>query len=103
MDKLKLMRPLRVPGSLHVDAWWPEDLGVPASSGKCEWMRYAYFSLRRLLLIDRGGILKMYDIGEHQFRGVLQAAPGDTRSLTFLTQKGRVDLQELREVRLAGR
>jgi hypothetical protein len=97
------MRPARASAPLHVNAWWPDDLGVPASSGTGEQLRYAYFSMRRLLLIDRDGVLKMYDTGEHQFRGVLQAAHGDASSLTFLTQKGRVDLHELREVMHASR
>jgi hypothetical protein len=74
--------------------WWPADLGTPASSGSGEGLRYAYFPLKRRLLIECDGTRTIYDMGDYQFRGAIQANIRDTR-LTFASQHGRVGLDAL--------
>lgn len=76
------------------DSWWPSGLGVPASSGSDERLRYAYFPLKSRLVIERDETLTVYDTGDYQFRGAIQVNPHD-QTLTFASQRGRVALREL--------
>jgi hypothetical protein len=75
-------------------AWWPSELGQPASSGAQNDMRYAFFPGARRLAIQQGGQLRVYDTGEHQLSGFSQQHGGD-RSLTFTGQYGPVRLVDL--------
>ena len=79
------------------EAWWPETLGAPSSSGAQNDMRYAFFPKQRRLLIEDGGKLTTYDSGDHQISGVSQGQSSD-RSLAFSSQNGTVKLDELRQV-----
>ena len=76
------------------DHWWPSELGVPASSGSDERLRYAYFPLKSRLVIERDETLTIYDTGDYQFRGAIQVNVHD-ENLTFASQRGRIALQEL--------
>jgi hypothetical protein len=75
-------------------AWWPADLGSPASSGFQNDMSYAYFPAARRLAVRREGEVQVYDTGDHTIGGVSQQQGAD-RSLTFSSQHGVVRLADL--------
>jgi hypothetical protein len=77
--------------------WWPQDFGVPSSSGSQNDMRYAFFPETRRLAIQRDGILTTYDTGEHWINGVSQQQSG-TQNLTFTSQYGTVRLYDLGQI-----
>jgi hypothetical protein len=74
--------------------WWPPDLGVPASTGAQNSLRYACFPERRRLALDVGGRVSLYDTGNHSITGFSQQQAGD-QSLTFTSQRGVVRLDSL--------
>jgi hypothetical protein len=74
------------------DAWWPQDLGSPASSGSQNGMRYAFFPDKKRLLVESDGKTKTYDSGDHTIDGVQQADGGPA---TFSDAYGTVDLTDL--------
>jgi len=78
------------------EQWWPDDLGHPSTSGTQNGMRYAFFPDKQRLLIEQDGKLTTYDSGDHQIGGVSQQN-GGTSSLTFTSQKGPVDLSQLKQ------
>jgi hypothetical protein len=80
--------------------WWPGDLGVPASVGAQNNLRYAWFPSTQRLAVDlggniRGGDIWVYDTGDHQIGGVSQQQSGGGMSLTFTSQHGVVDIASL--------
>jgi Short C-terminal domain len=80
-------------------AWWPADLGTPASSGAQNDLRYAYFPAVRRLAIQRNGRLELYDTGEHRISGVSQQQQGSgAQAPTFTSDKGHVRLADLEPV-----
>ncbi|MEE3100423.1 MAG: SHOCT domain-containing protein [Pseudomonadota bacterium] len=95
--------------SLHVpgggmggfNAWWPQDLGQPASSGSQNDMSYAVFPQARRLAIRLGGQVTVYDLGDHQVWGFSQQQGGD-QSLTFSSQFGVVRVTDLPMVQAGG-
>ncbi len=92
MEPLKPMAPMKPMGG---DAWWPKDLGMPASSGSQNGMRYAFFPDRKRLLVETDGRVVAYDSGDHAISGVQQAGGG---SATFSDRDGTVDLKDLKRV-----
>jgi len=86
---------LFVPG--RSTAWWPADLGTPASVGAQNDLRYAYFPATRRLAIDLGGRLSVHDTGQHQISGVSQQQ-GPDQSVTFTSQLGLVRIADLPRV-----
>jgi len=85
---------LFVAGAGAASQWWPAELGIPASTGAQNDLRYAYFPGSRQLAIREGGRLRVYDAGEHRISGFSQQQSGD-RSLTFTTQYGLVRVADL--------
>jgi hypothetical protein len=85
---------LFVPGSGSGGAWWPAELGNPASTGAQNDLRYAYFPGSRRLAIQRGSHVSVYDAGEHRISGFSQQQSGD-QSLTFISQQGLVRVADL--------
>jgi hypothetical protein len=75
--------------------WWPGDLGVPATSGAQNNLRYAWFPGTRRLAIDLGGSVWVYDTGDHQIGGVSQQQSGGGMTLTFTSQYGVVKVSAL--------
>ncbi|RBP02113.1 putative oligomerization/nucleic acid binding protein [Roseiarcus fermentans] len=88
---------LFVSGTGAGGAWWPADLGAPASTGAQNDMRYAWFPAVRRVAIEAGGEVRVYDSGEHRISGFSQQQGGD-RSLTFTSQFGVVRLSDLAPV-----
>lgn len=74
--------------------WWPDGLGVPASVGAQNDLRYAYFPATRRLALDIGGRITVHDTGEHRISGVSQQQ-GSDRSLTLTSQLGLVRVADL--------
>ena len=79
------------PGSAN---WWPQDLGIPSSTGAQNNLRYAVFPDSRRLAIDINGAVTVYDIGDHMISGFSQQQSGD-QSLTFTSQSGTVYVSQL--------
>ncbi|MFD0935992.1 hypothetical protein [Methylobacterium trifolii] len=78
------------------EPWWPEKLGQPSTSGSQNGMRYAFFPDAHRLLIEQDGTLTSYDSGDHRIDGVSQQ-DGGSKSLTFTSQNGTVDLGSLKK------
>jgi len=96
-------RTLSNPHSEHVSNngeksnWWPTDLGHAASTGAQNDSHYAYFPSSRRLAIKHGGIVTIYDTGDHQIFGAAQQQ-GKSHSLTFESQNGAVDISSLKVI-----
>ena len=86
------------PGGGSSANWWPAELGVPASSGAQNDLRYAFFPNLSRLAITKGGDVKLYDTGNHYINGFSQQQGGD-QSLTFSSQFGVVRVADLPQVR----
>ena len=99
MEPMKPMRPMTPMEPMTPmdggEAWWPHDLGAPASSGSQDGLRYAFFPDRQRLLVERDGRLTTYDSGDHRIGGVRQAVGG---SATFTDGDGTVELKDLKRV-----
>ena len=76
------------------DNWWPAGLSDPTTTGQQNAMRYAYFERERRLAIDDGGRIVVYDTQDHRISGVSQQQ-STSRSLTFSSQHGPIDLASL--------
>ena len=85
---------LFVAGAGPASQWWPAELGSPASTGAQNDLRYACFPGSRQLAIQQGGLVRVYDTGEHTISGFSQQQGGD-QSLTFTSQYGLVRVADL--------
>jgi hypothetical protein len=83
-----------MPGSSD---WWPAGLGRPGAVGAQNDLRYAVFPETRRLVIDDGGIVSVYDTGNHRIFGVAQAQSTD-QTLSFKSQDGLVRITDLPRV-----
>jgi len=93
---------LFVPGGRgDASHWWPSDLGVPASTGSQNNIRYAYFPASRRLAVEINGHISVYDTQDHQIGGVSQQQ-GTDASLTFTSQYGLVQIANLPIVSVDG-
>ena len=98
MEPMKPMAPMKpMEPMAKMEAWWPDDLGQPSSTGSQNGMRYAFFPEARRLLVENGGTVTTYDSGDHRIGGVSQQ-DGSSRSLAFTSQDGMVNLDELKKV-----
>ena len=75
-------------------AWWPSDLGQPASTGAQNHSRYACFPDRHRLVVERDGRTKIYDTGEHRITGFSQQQSAAS-DMVFTSQLGAVGLDDL--------
>lgn len=78
--------------------WWPADLGVPSATGAQNGARYAIFPATRRLVVESGGMTRVFDTGEHQIGGVQQQQGGASGSLNFTSQFGTFDVSALTEL-----
>jgi hypothetical protein len=74
--------------------WWPADLGSPATAGHQNDMRYAVFPIKQRLAIEDGGVLSIYDTGDHVISGASQQQGGGVGGLRFASQHGPVRIQD---------
>ncbi len=96
MEPMKPMKPMEPMKPMSGgEKWWPKGLGEPSTSGSQNEMRYAFFPEKRRLLIEQGGKLTTYDIGDHRISGVSQQ-DSERRSLAFTDQNGSVKLDDLK-------
>jgi hypothetical protein len=80
------------------EKWWPEALGVPSTVGGQNDSRYAYFPETHRLAIEQNSHVTIYDTGEHKIHGASQQQ-GETNSLVFDSQLGRISVADLKEVK----
>lgn len=74
--------------------WYPASLGTPDTSGSQNDLRYAWFASKRRLVVDRRGVVTLYDTGDHRIAGVSQQQ-GAGQKLSFASQHGDIDLDRL--------
>ncbi len=98
MKPMELMKPMEPMKAVPEQGWWPDGLGVPASSGSQSNMRYAFFPGPRRLVIETGGSVRVYDSAGHRINGVSQQ-DGGTRSLVFSSDDGPVEVKDLAEAK----
>jgi hypothetical protein len=77
--------------------WWPEALGLPASSGAQNDMRYACFPEQRRLAIQRFGRITIYDTGHYRLTGFSQQQSSG-QDLVFSGPDGTVRTDNFRVV-----
>ena len=98
MEPMKPMKPMAPMKPMSSgEAWWPDDLGQPSTSGAQDGMRYAFFPDKRRLLIEQDGKLTTYDSGDHRISGVSQGG-GKGQSPAFTDQDGSVNLDDPKTV-----
>lgn len=73
---------------------WPDDLGTPAATGSQNDTRYAFFPDQRRLAVVAGGVMALYDTGDHQILGFAQQQGGNA-AIHFASQKGALSLDAL--------
>ena len=96
LEPMKPMKPMK-PMDFG-PAWWPSDLGQPASSGGQNDVRYAFFPEHQRLAVEQNGKVSLYDSGDHRIDGVSQAQGGGDRPLAFTSEKGEVTLDQLKKI-----
>ena len=95
MEPMKPMKPMAPMKPMQGgEAWWPRDLGKPASSGAQGGQRYAFFPDARRLLIEKAGQITRYATGDHRITGVAQG-DGGGEPLAFTGEHGPVRLDDL--------
>jgi membrane protein len=80
-----------------VASWRPSELGIPASVGSQNEMRYAFFPDKRRLALEENGALAVYDTGEHRLTGFSQQQAA-LRSVAFSSAAGSVPLSKFQRV-----
>lgn len=81
--------------------WWPDGLGMAATTGGQNNSRYAYFPASCRLAVDINGQLTVYDTLDHQIGGVSQQQGGNN-SMTFSSQYGTVQVEQLPVISVNG-
>ena len=98
MEPMKPMKPMEPMKPMDFGpAWWPDELGQPATSGGQDEVKYAFFPDARRLAIRQDGRVTVYDSGDHRISGVSQQQ-GSGRSLAFSSDQGEVKVADLRAV-----
>jgi hypothetical protein len=83
--------------SVTSDAWWPQHLGRPATSGSQNGLRYAYFPHAQRLAIAMDGNVILYGTAGQHITGVSQQQ-GGTGGLRFSGPDGAIPLESLRRI-----
>ncbi len=99
MKPMAPMEPMKPFKPFENIQWWPTSLGTPSSVGSQNQNRYAYFPETNRLAIEHNGKVTIFDTGKHKINGASQAQ-GDSDSLSFDSQLGRVPLSDLKEVEI---
>ena len=73
-------------------SWWPQELGMPLSSGNQNNTRYAIFPGR--LAVEVSGQITIYDTLDHQISGISQQQGSET-TLVFSSQYGNLQVSSL--------
>ena len=98
MEPMKPMKPMEPMKPMSGgEAWWPKDLGQPATSGAQNGVRYAFFPDASRLLLEENGEIATYDSGDHRISGVSQQ-DGASKSLDFVSQDGTVAIRALKKL-----
>lgn len=81
--------------------WWPDELGIASTTGGQNNTRYAWFPATCRLAVDINGQVTVYDTLDHQIGGVSQQQ-GSNNSMTFSSQYGTVQVEQLPVVSVNG-
>lgn len=104
MEPMKPMEPMQPMAPMKPmqsdNAWWPDGLSNPSSSGGQNDLQYAFFPQQRRLAIRQGGAVQQYDTGDLAISGVSQSQSGQGGggSPMFSTAQGDVALSSLRKI-----
>ena len=100
MKPMKPMEPMKPMAPMKTDdAWWPEGLSNPSSSGGQNGMKYAFFPDQQRLAIERNGRVEQFDTGSHRISGVAQSQSGGSGGDPVFSADGAdVALSDLRKV-----
>lgn len=79
--------------------WYPSELGIPSSSGAQNDFRWAFFPGTRRLAIQLGQDLAVYDTEDHAIHSASQQQDGRGGHIVLTSQRGHVDVGQLRKVR----
>jgi hypothetical protein len=79
--------------------WYPDELGIPASSGSQNDFRWAFFPNTRRLAIQVGRDLSVYDTEDHAIHSASQQQDSGGGHIVLTSQRGQVDVARLRKVR----
>jgi hypothetical protein len=78
MAPMQPMQPMAPMPAMQQQSWWPAELGVPASSGAQNDLRYAVFPATGRLAVERNGRCRVFDVGDRIISGIsLQSTGGD--------------------------
>ncbi len=83
-------------GTMRMDAWWGDDLGEPTTAGGQNDMRYAYFSEKNRLAVERSGKVYVYDTNGHKITGAMQQQANTAQTLAFNTERGSMTEAEFK-------
>lgn len=78
-----------------ISSWWPAELGMSTFAGGQNNCRYAYFADKHRLAMEQNGHVIVYDTLDHQIGGTSQQQQGGVASVTFTSQYGIINLQDL--------
>lgn len=98
MQPMGAMQPLGAMAmpAMQQQSWWPAELGVPASSGAHNELRYALFPAAGRLAVEHSGQCRVFDVGQQAISGVcLQSGSGE---LVLSTPAGERLLSQFPEV-----
>jgi hypothetical protein len=102
MEPMEPMKPMEPMTPMQQDdAWWPQGLSNPSTSGGQNDLQYAFFPQQKRLVIRQNGAVQQYDTGDHAITGVSQSqgsGQSSGGSPTFSTAQGEVALSSLRKV-----
>ena len=100
MPPMGSMAPMGSMPPMQQQRWWPPELGLPASSGAQNDLRYALFPAAGLLAVDRGGRCRVFELGDQPVNGVFVGSA--TGELVLSTPDGERPLSQFPEVSAAG-
>ncbi|MCT0225485.1 SHOCT domain-containing protein [Synechococcus sp. CS-1328] len=97
MSSMQPMSPMQPMSAMQQQpSWWPAELGVPASSGAQNELRYAIFPAAGRLAVEHSGHCRVFDVSGQAIRGVsLQSGTGD---LILSTAEGDRPLSQFPEI-----
>lgn len=102
MSQAQLVQRPKAGDMSAMHGWWPEELGVPSSTGGQNDISYAVFPGTRRLAIRFADRLHLFDTGDHMIGGVSQSQSGvGLSTLSFQSQNGTLAVTQLRPVREA--
>jgi hypothetical protein len=99
MNNARLVEAPKAGNLSAAHGWWPEELGLPSSTGGQNDISYAVFPSTRRLAIRFNNQLHLFDTGDHMIGGVSQSQNGiGLSTLSFQSQQGTLAVTQLRPI-----